>query len=170
MDASSFRGLNFNTTLAHRDAGGRRRPLHQFWTSIDTAAVGVSWPFPDGVAIADLRRLLYPPAETANAVYLEPDVAGTDTTGRSAADLRDRKADGKLSTGCVQAARQTAQMLQTGRIATRNPLRIGRAHPPPVSARPGATTAVKSVGFLLKCDWILQHFDGKPAFREFRSR
>ena len=28
MDASSFRGLNLNTTLAHCDAVGRRRPLH----------------------------------------------------------------------------------------------------------------------------------------------
>ena len=39
------------------------------------AAVGVSWPLPDGVAIADLRRLLYPPCETANVVYLAPELA-----------------------------------------------------------------------------------------------
>ena len=39
------------------------------------AAVGVSWPLPDGVAVADLRRLLYPPVETDKAVYLEPDLA-----------------------------------------------------------------------------------------------
>ena len=39
------------------------------------AAAEVSWPLPDGVAIADLRRLLYPPSETANAVYLEPELA-----------------------------------------------------------------------------------------------
>ena len=38
------------------------------------AAVGVSRPLPDGVAVADLRRLLYPPSETANAVYLEPEL------------------------------------------------------------------------------------------------
>ena len=38
------------------------------------AAVGVSWPLPDGVAMADLRRLLYPPAETAEVVYLEPEL------------------------------------------------------------------------------------------------
>ena len=29
-DASSFRGSNYNTTLAHADAVGRRRPLHHF--------------------------------------------------------------------------------------------------------------------------------------------
>ncbi len=38
------------------------------------AASGVSWPLPDGVAIEELRRLLYPPSETANAVYLEPEL------------------------------------------------------------------------------------------------
>ena len=36
---------------------------------------GGSWPLPDGVAVADLRRLLYPPVETDKAVYLEPDLA-----------------------------------------------------------------------------------------------
>ncbi len=39
------------------------------------ATAGVSWPLPDGVAIEDLRGLLYPPVETAKADYLEPDLA-----------------------------------------------------------------------------------------------
>ena len=34
MDASSFRrGFECTTTLAHRDAVGRRRPLHHFCTA-----------------------------------------------------------------------------------------------------------------------------------------
>ena len=39
------------------------------------ATAGVSWPLPDGVAMEDLRGLLYPPVETAKADYLEPDLA-----------------------------------------------------------------------------------------------
>ena len=50
------------------------------------AAGGGSWPLPDGVAVADLRRLLYPPVETDKAVYLEPDLAAV------AQVLMDRKA------------------------------------------------------------------------------
>ena len=64
------------------------------------AAVGVSWPLPDGVAIADLRRLLYPPSETANAVYLEPELPALAQVLMDQKTRRGYRAP-RVTRGCV---------------------------------------------------------------------